>query len=571
MPGDVFPRNEPRTSTSRAEVRIWEALRKSLPVGWTAWHSLKLRLGTRWEGEGDFVIAVPDRGLMVLEVKGGTIACKDGVWSQNGKKMRAPRDQAQGFIRGLVDRLEAQGVTVPSWGIACAFPDADFSDELGPSAGDLEGLVMGSRHIQWLGESLPAVFDRAVRATGTQAAGWIEAVHRLWCETWVPTVSLADEIRDAEAATVRLVDEQLAHLATAADNPRAIVTGGAGTGKTLLARELCLRATARGQRVRYFCFTDALAAVVDRGFAAARAAGADVRAQPIRRFAGELLAAAGSPQRDGDADFWATASLQAACAALPPVEARPDLVVVDEAQDLDAGDWALVSELAGPRGLWIFGDERQAFWRKREIPEALRTGAVRLKLGEQLRSPPQIAAFAGKYAAEAAAAAPTVATPAPAPAVAAKASAPVVTRPVAVKPGVVVIPPVRIIEVAAGDELARLTTEVAELIRGKARPQDIAILTLAGQAASAVLREASLGGEPLRRADHAEAATGLIADTFLRFKGLERPIVILVELAAGHASEYERRMHIASTRATAKLIVIATAEAIAKDPRLTTA
>jgi len=44
--------------------------------------------------------------------------------------------------------------------------------------------------------------------------------------------------------------------------------------------------------------------------------------------------------------------------------------------------------------------------------------------------------------------------------------------------------------------------------------------------------------------------------------------VILVEIAAGHASEYDRRMHIALTRATSRLLLLATAEDLAADPRL---
>ncbi|MCX5746456.1 MAG: AAA family ATPase [Proteobacteria bacterium] len=360
----------------------------------------------------------------------------------------------------------------------------------------------------------------------------------MWGATWVPTLSLADEALDSDARVVALIDEQLALLAAAEDNPRAIVTGGAGTGKTMLARAQCTRAAARVPRVLYLCFTDALGVAVERGFAPARAAGAAVHAMPIRRFAGALLAASGAPLPT-DPSFWETASLAAACDALPPVDARPDLVVVDEAQDLDQGDWDLVGELAGPRALWILGDERQAFWRRPAIPEALTLGAVRLKLGTQLRNPPAIAALAARYHD---ANSPLVADGAP--------------------------DVVRIVEATLGSELDRLAAVVVELLREGARPADIAILSLAGQAASQLLRRDTLGSQRLRRADHADAAGHLIADTFLRFKGLERPFVILVELAAGHASQYDRRMHIAITRATSRLVVIATSQDVAADPRL---
>ncbi len=518
---------------------VWKALRSGLPAGWRAWHSLKLRIDGAWEGEGDFVIAAPSRGLLVLEVKGGAIELHDGRWSQNGRVMtRAPREQALGFVRRLAEKLEAKGVEVPPFGVACAFPDVDFSDDHGPTSGDLEGIVLGPRHIEWIGQALPGLIERAIPARPMPASdAWLDAVHRLWGDSWVPRLSIADEVRDADTRVVALVSEQLDVLAAAEDNPRALVTGGAGTGKTLLARELCTRAAARNQRVLYLCFTDALGNAVDRGFAAARAAGADLRAVPIRRYAGELLAATGVAI-PADPAFWETASQAAADGTLPTV--RPELVVVDEAQDLDAGDWALVAALAGDRPLWVLGDERQAFWRRPAFPDAISTGAIRLKLSTQLRCPTGIAALAERYL-EQPDGAPTYPTS---------------------------TTMVRLVETTPGAELDQLGTTLTELLRGGARPADIAILTLAGQAASPLLKHETLAGQRLVRADSPDASQHLIADTFLRFKGLERPFVILVELAAGHASQYERRMHIAITRATSRLLVVATPADRAADARL---
>ena len=69
------------------------------------------------------------------------------------------------------------------------------------------------------------------------------------------------------------------------------------------------------------------------------------------------------------------------------------------------------------------------------------------------------------------------------------------------------------------------------------------------------------------RADAADAAENVIADTFLRFKGLERPYVIVAELSSG-PERYDVRMHVALTRATLACVVVGTEEEIARDPRL---
>jgi hypothetical protein len=88
MPG-VFPRQGPRPTQSHAEKTLYRALVEHLPPTWTAWHSLKVRDGRHWEGEGDFVLAIPERGFLVLEVKGGAIEQRDGPWFQPGFRVQA--------------------------------------------------------------------------------------------------------------------------------------------------------------------------------------------------------------------------------------------------------------------------------------------------------------------------------------------------------------------------------------------------------------------------------------------------------------------------------------------------
>ncbi|MGA9652573.1 MAG: ATP-binding domain-containing protein, partial [Polyangia bacterium] len=72
----------------------------------------------------------------------------------------------------------------------------------------------------------------------------------------------------------------------------------------------------------------------------------------------------------------------------------------------------------------------------------------------------------------------------------------------------------------------------------------------------------------LARADAADASEHVVADTFLRFKGLERPFVIVTELVHGEGMKYHVRMHIALTRATSGVIVVCDEDAVGRDPRL---
>jgi len=95
MSGTVYPSDAPRPTLSRAEGEVWKALRNQLPGGWIAWHSLRIRDRNNYLGEGDFVLAHRERGLLVLEVKGGLVECRGGHWFSNGEALgRAPLSQA---------------------------------------------------------------------------------------------------------------------------------------------------------------------------------------------------------------------------------------------------------------------------------------------------------------------------------------------------------------------------------------------------------------------------------------------------------------------------------------------
>jgi hypothetical protein len=534
MSGQVFPAGGPRQSASDAEGKFYRALVSELPDGWRAWHSLRLWSAGYRETEGDFVIAVPGRGLVIVEVKGGRVELAGGRWLQNGRVLDvAPRQQAQGFARALAAAIDARGAKSPPWEIVCAFPDIEFS--AGPSGGDVAGLVLGARDLSWLGEALKNLADRALANRYPPSTdAWMHRVHDLWGETWVPRVGLTDRVQDSAQRVLALNEEQYSILDVAGENTRAFVEGGAGTGKTVVACELARRNAALGKRTTYFCFTDALALAVERGF---RGGGPHApRAAAIRRYARDLLLAAGHESSPLTREFWNEVSLRAACDALPAAIDRPDLVVVDESQDFEPGDWMLIEALVGSGRLWVFGDSRQQFWRERTPPAALLDGAARLRLKQQQRNPKDLWDFARAYAE-------------------------------GITPGQPDAAVLRLI-VARGDVLDRVRHEVDTLRRGGARPQDIAILSLGGKERSLLQTHDVLGSHRLARADSVHAADQIVADTFLRFKGLERPFVILTELQQGAGMRYETRMHIALTRATVAALVVCDPASVAADPRL---
>ncbi len=524
MPPRVFPFESPRPAKSEAEKRVWSALGAGLPPGWTAWHSLRLRDGKNYTGEGDFVLAHPERGLLVVEVKGGQVEQRDGRWFTNGVAFeQAPLDQAQGFVRRLVKRLEDWNCAPPAFGAALAFPDTDFDEQ--PQEDVLRGIVLGRSHLRWFKEALPAVAERALPPPHPARGSWIERLHQLWGETWVPDLSLGTRVKALGERRFALDAAQLEALDGLAENGRVLVEGGAGSGKTLLAAEAARREAAGGKRVLLLCFTAPL-----RSWLAARLAGTGVEVQTVSGLAKELAEKAGGPAPGADLtanEYWRATYEAAADAA----ERRWDAIVVDEGQDLTFEAWFFLRELAEGARLWAFHDPRQGFWADRTPPADLFATRYRLPRGQ--RCPAGIEALAERYAGG------------PGDELVISAAA----RHGILK--VVACPdPAKVAEVV-GAEVDRLLSEKLSL-------PDIGIVSLRGQTAGdAVHQQPRIGRHEFVLADDPAMEGRLVADTFLRWKGLERPAIIVADVPAGGLERFETRMHIALTRALVAARIVA--------------
>jgi hypothetical protein len=112
----------------------------------------------------------------------------------------------------------------------------------------------------------------------------------------VPSLRQVTDATDTELA--RLTANQFRALDAHIRNPRIVFEGGAGTGKTLLAAEICRRERANGHRVLFTCRSGVMA-----GFVASQPEMSGVDVIPFSRL----------PLNEAD---------------------RYDVVVVDEAQDL---------------------------------------------------------------------------------------------------------------------------------------------------------------------------------------------------------------------------------------------
>jgi Nuclease-related domain/AAA domain len=410
-----------------AERRVEERLRDALPVEYhvypnVAWTGPMRDRGPAEDGEADLVIAHPDRGILVLEVKAGEPSRDaQGRWWLGPIELdRSPFEQAMRSQHQLVRKL----VSLPGWpsergadrhaephaGHGVAFPDVDVASLprghvlLGPDAPreivlDAEALETPERSLAWV-ERAYAYF------TGDGARGWpLEGTGmHLLDELLSPTLAMHRLVRgriaDDRAELLLASREQELVLNRARSRRRVEVVGPAGSGKSMLAAEKARRLAREGYRTLLVCFNQRLATTVMRDLADAPAPGG-LEVTTFHRLCERLGTEAGvlptrpTPIPPAWWDETLPTALEAAIDALP--RERYHAIVVDEGQDFARGwletlDFLLRSP--GEDTLWVFHDPGQALYRDDVVGEL---GLERLELHENWRNPASVAALASRF------------------------------------------------------------------------------------------------------------------------------------------------------------------------------
>ena len=356
----------PDADTPDSERKVFTAFERHLPRDWTVFHSRRFVLprqgGGSAESELDFLVIDPARGILGLEVKGGIEIGRDEEGWYSGTsprhRIKSPGAQAQRAMHTLQDYLRTRA-SFPAFGWGVVFPDAESPESLGPELP--RRLVIDASSLQWADKAVDSVFEAAIGpGTPLSPAAVTQLVQLL-----APRVSLAPSLSatltDEGTALVRLTEEQFDILELLAAFPRVGVSGGAGTGKTLVAMERSRRLAAEGRRVLLLCYNRGLAAYLKP-----RADGFTV--STFHSLCDALSRSAGLPwpiAPDGsDAQtFWrdqAPSLLLQALDRLP--DERFDAVIVDEAQDFHEYWWIAVERLLRrPKEdvLWVFFDPQQ--------------------------------------------------------------------------------------------------------------------------------------------------------------------------------------------------------------------
>jgi hypothetical protein len=329
---------------SNAERALYAALDDQLPDDFVVFHSVAWqvrdpRSGVE-DGEADFVLAHPDFGILVVEVKGGRIRYdgRRGQWFSNANPVKDPFKQGRSAKYSLLEKLKELPFWRNRWitvGYAVAFPDVAVKQDLrldAPRELILDATDMTSL-LEWVNRALHYLQGRRPEDNPLGRVG-VEELESLLSPSWDLRSPLSVEIEEEEQELMRLTEEQFVLLDFLARHRRVAISGCAGSGKTTLAYEKARRLAEQGFDVLLTCFNRPLAE-----FLAAEETSPNLQIVNFHRFADEFVQKAGLPTGPYNSEYFDNILPEQLVEAVEILGPPFDAVIVDEGQDFRDNWW----------------------------------------------------------------------------------------------------------------------------------------------------------------------------------------------------------------------------------------
>lgn len=496
-----------------SESKVFNTLKRSLDDNWSVyysrpWYGLSIT-GGEIEGEADFILVHPDKGLFFLEVKGGLISYDpaQSKWHSVDRhgikhKIKDPVEQAKKCRYEFAKKLEKQKGWPEhyiNYKYGVILPDAsDPKKEINSIGGHDKNLFCFAKTFNanleaWLIGRLEN-HGRNDENVGPGIQG-LAVIDSLIAQPVKLKMTMNADIRgDLEAMDQLLTGAQLQVIHSIRKLSRAVILGGAGTGKTLVAIEIAKMLADENKSVLVLTFNE-----------------------PLQNFISSRLRETEKINVSGIQDV----------RELTRNGTKYDVVIVDEGQDFDWDIWSVIETLCEPiRGqLLVFVDSNQAIYK---LPLDLSTilGAQTYELNLNLRNTRSIA----------------------------KVTESLYEGPLIYAPGPNGKEPEVIESISLEDAIEQCIGRLKELINVEAVPQgDVAILCrdirTRDKIQHALLKSGFLS------TNAGERNYGVVCvETIPRFKGLESPIVMAI--CDSEWSNNSEMAYVSVSRARSRLFLV---------------
>jgi hypothetical protein len=393
-------------SKSDGETLVYHKIKRDCPES-TVLHSVFLRRHVKnISGEIDLLVLIPNEGFFCLEVKhGGVERLEDNTWrytdrnNQTTIKSKGPFEQvsdAMHSLKAMIPKIfkkdsDIQRFKRIMFGTAVVFSSLDEFDHHGTEAEKWE--VFLRRHLDEIKRNLYRLSSNwHEKYASTPTARWYDDKDsrptRKECEIFRNALrgdfcyeySLINRLTDEEHRIEMFTEQQFDLIDSTYENPRNLILGGAGSGKTIMALEIARRKASENLKVGFFCYNRLLGeelkgkieTLTNNTFSKG-----GCEAGTIDSFMMRVTNLKADAETDKDIFFRSTLPFAFAFEfADKPESEKFDYLVIDEAQDLlseshlDAIDGMLKNGISN--GQWtMLGDfNNQALYTDSK-PEAL--------------------------------------------------------------------------------------------------------------------------------------------------------------------------------------------------------
>jgi len=409
---ELDPKNLALFNGDVSERAMYRALKEQLPDDWVVrynyvfcyWQAGKLCP----DGQADFIVAAPGRGLMFIEVKGASgLVCQDGqyYWLKDdgnlGNPTENPFQQAQGnkhsIVKLLSNKLVGCHYFPGRYGHLLAFPRAQGTiptshiEEIAIRYGDMKDILARI-------DGAFKIFGTADDAKCFTPEKMALIVEKLEDNMRVVPVAAADVDEDKRTIEA-LTKQQWAAFKGILGNRRIRVTGVAGSGKTMLALWAAERYAGAGQeaasqKVLFLCYNKLLKKWIELTYPV------ETRRFEVETFhslTGRLCASTQRPFKAIGPEAWTDDAPAALLDAIDVIgeAAKYDAVFVDEAQDFHSPWWTPLEFLLRGQNsvLLMFSDPRQNLYV--ENGGEVNVGTV-FDLSQNCRNTKEIAGYCGE-------------------------------------------------------------------------------------------------------------------------------------------------------------------------------
>ena len=348
-------------------------------------------------GEIDFILTHPYFGIVLIEVKGHGVVCKDGTWFRGDKKTKDPYTQIED-ARGNLNQFLFQNIEELKPIIKEEKDMRKISSSIHtlvvfPFLPDFQNLGMKASKSNTLTQTdLDDLSDYFKENIPQKDFGSLKGIQEKFKDVVLPNVNTAP----LRGLTKNLLDQMMASTeeqkiilnAIIDNNSHVAIKGPAGSGKTVLAVEAARQAAEKGEKVLFLCYN-----------------------QNLSRFLSDLLS--GNPLIEVYSLFGLFAKINinlkdVGTSNLTPSDAAPiiadimndnfdkfdtsfDVLIIDEAQDYSSLFWPTFDLLTENKKWFLFYDTRQAIthsdW---NLPELSKQSWTTFPLTKYLRSTKEI-------------------------------------------------------------------------------------------------------------------------------------------------------------------------------------